>query len=136
MSVAQSKAVRALAEQIKASFMEFRKLMRKYSQNIEVVDPQLKNNQDLVEVMSRFESTWEKGKEYFLDPKHCNQTIHFSSVIEGIMEKYDAFKSAVESREAEIFITIPCLLILKSIDDDDRSLCKSFYPDMFDPQTS
>lgn len=27
-------------------------------------------------------------------------------------------------------------MILKSIDDDDWSLCKSFYPDMFDSKTS
>lgn len=35
----QSKAVRKLAEQIRASFAKFRQLMRKYEENIEVVDP-------------------------------------------------------------------------------------------------
>jgi len=46
--------------------------MQKYKQNIEVVDPQLKNNPDLVEVMAAYESSWEKGKEYFLNPKQQN----------------------------------------------------------------
>ena len=46
--------------------------MKKYGANIEVVDPQLKNNPDLVEVMMSYETSWEKGKEYFINPKHCN----------------------------------------------------------------
>lgn len=44
ISPTQSKAVRGLAERIKKSFQDFRTLLRKYEQNIEIVDPQLKNN--------------------------------------------------------------------------------------------
>ena len=32
--------------------------MRKYEQNIEVVDPQLKNNQELVEILVEYENAW------------------------------------------------------------------------------
>ena len=39
ISPTQSKAVRNLAERIKKSFHDFRHLLRKYEQNIEVVDP-------------------------------------------------------------------------------------------------
>ena len=35
----QSKAVRVLAEKIKKTFVDFRTLLKKYEQNIEVVDP-------------------------------------------------------------------------------------------------
>jgi hypothetical protein len=35
----QSKAVRALADRIKKAFLDFRNLLKKYEQNIEVVDP-------------------------------------------------------------------------------------------------
>ena len=35
----QSKAVRVLAEKIKKAFSDFRNLLKKYEQNIEVVDP-------------------------------------------------------------------------------------------------
>lgn len=52
VSPVQSKAVRSLAEKIKNSLTEFRKLVRKYELNIEVVDPQLKNNVELVEVLT------------------------------------------------------------------------------------
>jgi len=51
----QSKAVRKLAEKIKTSFQAFRSLLRKYDENIEGVDPQLKNNADLVDVLCEFE---------------------------------------------------------------------------------
>ena len=44
ISPTQSKAVRNLAERIKKAFNDFKNLLRKYDQNIEVVDPQLKNN--------------------------------------------------------------------------------------------
>jgi hypothetical protein len=39
ISPAQSKAVRSLAERIKTTFVDFKLLLRKYDQNIEVVDP-------------------------------------------------------------------------------------------------
>ena len=58
ISPTQSKAVRGLAERIKKSFQDFRGLLRKYEQNIEVVDPQLKNNQELVEILVEFENSW------------------------------------------------------------------------------
>jgi len=68
----QSKAVRVLAERIKKSFMDFRNLLKKYEQNIEVVDPQLKNNNELVEILVEFENTWTQGLTYFMDHKKCH----------------------------------------------------------------
>jgi len=59
--------VRKLAESIRTSFAKFRSLMRKYEENIEVVDPQLKNNPELVKALDLYEKSWEKGKRYFLD---------------------------------------------------------------------
>jgi hypothetical protein len=50
--------VRKLAERIKKSFLDFKLLLRKYEQNIEVVDPQLKNNAELVEILVEFENAW------------------------------------------------------------------------------
>ncbi len=42
-------------------------LLRKYDKNIEMVDPQLKNNGDLVEALVEYEKSWEKGANYFCD---------------------------------------------------------------------
>lgn len=72
VSNAQSTAVRKLAENIKHSFVNLRLLLRKYSENIEVVDPQLRNNQELTDMLTKYERTWEKGKAYFLDKKLCS----------------------------------------------------------------
>ena len=58
ISPTQSKAVRNLAERIKKAFADFKTLLRKYDQNIEVVDPQLKNNVELVEILVEFENSW------------------------------------------------------------------------------
>ncbi len=67
-----------LAERIKKAFMDFRALLKKYEQNIEVVDPQLKNNSELVDILVEFENTWPQGLTYFMDHKKCHQLIHFS----------------------------------------------------------
>lgn len=69
ISPAQSKAVRNLAERIKKSLQDFRVILRKYDQNIEKVDPQLKNNVELVEVLVEFENSWSQGLTYFMDSK-------------------------------------------------------------------
>lgn len=61
ISSTQSRSVRYIAEKIKSSFNDFRQLMKKYDENIEIVDPQLKNNPDLVECISKYENFWEKG---------------------------------------------------------------------------
>jgi hypothetical protein len=37
-----------------------------------MVDPQLKNNGDLVEILSNYEVMWEKGANYFLNPHKCS----------------------------------------------------------------
>lgn len=71
VSSSQSKAVRKLAEGIRKSFQNLRLLLRKYEENIEGVDPQLKNNADLVSALVEFELAWEKGKTYFVNPQKC-----------------------------------------------------------------
>jgi len=42
----------------------------------------------------------------------------------------------VEDRDTEIFVTIPALLILKCLDDDDKGICRSFFPPMFGEDAS
>lgn len=91
VSMAESRAVRTLASKIKKSFIDLRKLFKKYEANIEVVDPQLRNNPDLVEALVNFESAWEKGQAYFLNDKKCFQLLLFSQRIEAICEKHDKF---------------------------------------------
>ena len=71
-----------------------------------------------------------------MDSKKCHQLIHFSSVIEATGEKHKAFAEQLESREAEIFFIIPSLLILKSLEGDDKEICSFFNPDMFDKKSA
>ena len=62
-----SRSIRALFNNIRKSFGDLRKLLRRYEQNIEIVDPQLKNNPELVDCLMAFEASWEKGKTYILN---------------------------------------------------------------------
>lgn len=36
----------------------------------------------------------------------------------------------VEDIEADVFIIVPCLVILKALDKDDKHLCKYFLPNL------
>ena len=47
------------------------------------------------------------------------------------MEKHEGFREQIETRDAEIFVSIPCFLVLMALDQEDRKLCQSFCPDMF-----
>jgi len=57
-------------------------------------------------------------------------------VIEATGEKHKAFSEQLDNREAEIFVIIPSLLILKSLEGDDKDICSFFNPDMFDKKTN
>jgi hypothetical protein len=131
-----TKCIRNLGEKIKQGFIGLRLLFRKYAQNIEIVDPQLKNNPELVEALVAFESSWERGKIYFLNGKKCNQLIFLSNIIESISSKYQVFKEQLECSDSELFVSIPALIVLKALEEQDRGICKSFCPPIFDETES
>eukprot|EP01016_Furgasonia_blochmanni_P004959 TRINITY_DN11922_c0_g1_i5.p1 TRINITY_DN11922_c0_g1~~TRINITY_DN11922_c0_g1_i5.p1 ORF type:complete len:202 (+),score=25.21 TRINITY_DN11922_c0_g1_i5:64-669(+) len=112
--------------------MCIRDRLRKYEKNIEIVDPQLKNNPELVEALVSYETCWEKGKNYFLDGKKCGQLIHFSQLLEAVSEKYTEFEEQIECRDADIFVSIPCLVLLKSLENDDKGICLYFLPALYE----
>lgn len=97
-----------------------------------MVDPQLKNNQDLVEALVEYENSWEKGKSYFLQPKKLGMLIHLSHTIEATAEKYGEFQEQIECRDADIFVSIPSLIILKLLDHEDKNICSYYLPQLFE----
>lgn len=96
-------------------------LLSKYSQNLDSVDPQLKNNQELTELIEVYESSWTLGKDQLLDKTHREQIICFCGHMEQLMSQYPSFKEQVECSEAEIFLSIPCLMVLQCICNDKKS---------------
>jgi len=66
-----------------------------------------------------------------VEAKKCNQLLHFTNIIEITSEKYKSFKEQVQDRDTHIFVVIPALLLLKRLDDDDKNLCKTFFPPLF-----
>jgi hypothetical protein len=112
--------------------MQFRELLRKFDENIEMVDPQLKNNLSLVELLYTFEGSWEKGKEYLLNTDKYRQLLYFSQMIEILCEKYKDLSEQLESRDPNIFVWIPSILILKSMYGEDKNICYEYIPIMFD----
>ncbi|EGR32631.1 hypothetical protein IMG5_076610 [Ichthyophthirius multifiliis] len=127
----QSLAVRSLAEKIKQCFQNLREIFIKYQESIDTLDPQLKNNTDLVEALYQYEVSWEKGKNYFLDAQKTSFLIQFTHIIEATSCKYKEFKEQLEFRDADMFLNIPCLLVLKLLEKEDKNICNYFLPQIF-----
>uniref|UniRef100_A0A7S3CU83 Uncharacterized protein n=1 Tax=Strombidium rassoulzadegani TaxID=1082188 RepID=A0A7S3CU83_9SPIT len=80
------------------------------------------NNKELVEMVELYESSWTLGRDQLLDQGHRLQIVEFCFNLESLCEKYPLFKEQVECSEAEIFLSIPSLIVLKSIQNDELSL--------------
>lgn len=125
-----SKAIRKLAEDVKKSFSNLRELMRKYKENLDMVDPQLRNNPDLTECLSYFEKSWEKAKDFIVNPLGRRQLIHLSQIIEIVAEKHKDIREKIESVDSEVFLIIPCIVVLDSFDNNDENICEKYFPNM------
>jgi vacuolar-type H+-ATPase subunit I/STV1 len=66
-------AVKKISEQVKNTFHLFRMLMRKYAENIEVVDPMLRNNKELSDVVGDLEKAWALAKDHMLEEEKLSQ---------------------------------------------------------------
>ena len=132
ISDGKSKGMRNLALSIKQSLIDMRNLFKKYELNIESIDPQLRNNADLAAKLYDFEATWEKGKEYLLNPQKYSQLLFFSEMIEIVCEKYSHFSISelIDNSDPSIFVTLPCILLLKAIDKEDKGICVEYIPNI------
>lgn len=134
-----SQAVKKLGEQVKNTFHLFRMLIRKYGENIEVVDPMLRNNQELADVMGDLERAWALAKDQMVEEERLNHLQAMSSYIESSAGKYKAFGEMIEACDSDMFIAVPCLPILKcltAVNDNSEEtggtgICKRFLPTMF-----
>lgn len=136
VSDSKSKGMRKLAESIKQNLFFMRQLFRRYEENIEGVDPQLRNNQELVDTLYEFEMTWEKGKEYLIDQIKYNQLLSFSQTIEVIKEKYAHYhiSELIDSSDPHIFLSLPSIIILQSIINESQiEVIKDYIPNIFTP---
>lgn len=136
ITACESQNLRRLAHKIIASYQNLRDLLRRFRDNIEVVDPQLRNNPDLVEALLEYEKNWEKGKVYLLNSKRCDQLIFFTNVIEGLCEKYPSFKDCLECCDSEVFVQIPMVMLLKRADKEDSDICEVFLPQIGEGESS
>ena len=50
-----------------------------------------------------------------------------------LCEKYKELNEQLESRDPNIFVWIPSIVILKSIEKDDKGICMEFNPNMYNP---
>ena len=119
-----SKAIKKMATQIVESFNGFCDILSKYEKYVERVDPQLRNNKDLTEVLLEFENSWTKGKYFLLDKETSHLLMESSKVIEDLCNKYEDFKEKLESMDADLFLIVPCIIILNSLKQNHDEIFK------------
>ena len=56
--------------------------------------------------------------------------IFFSNVIEGLNHKYTSFWEKLEYCDTEIFLTIPMVMLLRKLNDEDFNICQHFLPEI------
>ena len=77
------------------------------------------------------EKAWSLAKEHIIEDDKLLHLQTLSSVIENASRKYKAFGEMVEMCESDIFITIPCLAVMRGLIDEDNGICRRFLPEMF-----
>ena len=80
----------------------------------------MRNNSELVELCELYENSWLAGKDQLLDTDRLNELIYFVENMENLGTKYPDFKEQIECCDAEIFLSIPSLLVLKSLEGDSE----------------
>mmetsp|Transcript_8573 Transcript_8573/g.11829 ORF Transcript_8573/g.11829 Transcript_8573/m.11829 type:complete len:123 (-) Transcript_8573:273-641(-) len=89
--------------------------MREYQSNIELVDPQMRNNEPLVKVISDFENAWTIAQNQIGKPERLSQLDLFSKLVQRTQRELPQFNEQVECRDASIFMSIPALLIMQTL---------------------
>ena len=102
-------------------FKCFRHLIRKYALNIDAVDPQMKNNRELAELLEVYENSWSLGRDQILDSCHRHQLIKFADYMQDLSKRFPTFKEQLEGCDAEIFLSIPSLIVLRAISNSKDS---------------
>ena len=55
-----------------------------------------------------------------------------SQAIESASRKYKAFGEMVDMCDSDIFISIPCIAVLRGlINEEENGICRRFHPEMF-----
>lgn len=130
ISDSQSKSLRTVAEKIRESFNKLRDVLKGFAENIEMVDPQLRNNCDLVDALAQYEVHWEKGKRYFVEKRKECQILAFSTILEAAKQKYPTFKDLLEFSDPSVFWMIASVVVLNSLEGEDQGLAESFLQEI------
>ena len=68
-----------------------------------------------------YESSWLAGKDQLLNEEAREELICFCLNMESTRERYPDFNEQIECFDAEIFLSIPSLLVLKALGRDDEA---------------
>jgi len=71
--------------------------------------------------MEIYENSWSQGKEHLQDSCNRDQLINFCLNLDNLTQQYPFFKEQIDSSEAEIFLSIPSLIVLRGVGNEHDS---------------
>ena len=72
-----------------------------------MVDPQLRNNPELVLALQEYEASWERGKRYLVEQQKESQVVALSTIIDAAADKHPMFAGLLDDADPSIFWLIP-----------------------------
>lgn len=91
-----------------------------------MVDPQLRNNPELVLALQEYEASWERGKRYLVEQQKESQVVALSTIIDAAADKHPMFAGLLDDADPSIFWLIPSLVVLRSLEGEDEGLVENF----------
>ena len=127
VSEIQSLVLRNLSKEVTDIVNNFRNVFKE--DIVYDLDPEIKNNSELIDLLYDMERIWQKGKKYLCDYK---KLLNFNIIINVIFEKYKEhnFRILFEKKDPVIIINIPSILILDAIDRHSNEIIEEFIPDL------
>lgn len=93
---------------------------------VEEVDPQMRNNRKLTELLVEFENAWVMGTEHLLNIKNRQHIALLSEMLNKVGQRYPELTCMIETCDAQMFLTVPALVVLYQMTE----ICQRFAPNL------
>eukprot|EP00931_Biecheleriopsis_adriatica_P115024 TRINITY_DN90876_c0_g1_i1.p1 TRINITY_DN90876_c0_g1~~TRINITY_DN90876_c0_g1_i1.p1 ORF type:complete len:581 (-),score=138.36 TRINITY_DN90876_c0_g1_i1:122-1864(-) len=130
MSSTAAAACRRLACHVLHAFVE----LRNYLSNLDAdfVDPQLSNNEKLVQRLTALEEPWEIGARFLLVPDLASALCEVAALIANAQCFSPKLRSMLQDQDAELFLVLPRLVLLCTLQEPMLAhLAAGFLPHHF-----
>lgn len=127
--------LRCLTVEIRRSFQLICKYLRSISASLDVVEPHIANNTELVNLLFAWEESWEIGKKYLVDKSLRMGLVSFLRHVNAVcfLDGMGTFKEQLQTYDAEALWALAKIAILQFLSSPHSDLlCREFLPECWE----